>query len=1319
MTSTSTFNSERGSDGAPVENSGGNLANDAVRADVVATLARLDVNRLAERIIAVAGSIASEHRRSEAFQRLIKSAWQLAIAAPAGQSATGHLTACSSEDPQEQVQIVSSEVTQREIRIILRRSIEIFIKEIEPNLHRLRMSDPAKPSGGAKGMIASLVQSVFRQIRREGGDADRYAVAVKLATAVLGYGISLLKQPGIGNSERRALLLCALQEAPTDDGPPPMLRDQVTDTVDALGIADLVGDVAGMAVDVGKLIAGGGSAQDVITDIVNVALDIVVMALKGTLAVVADILGVIAIGLSFGIGALIHQLSDNYQKTLNVAKCVTEWGNAYKNHGYKYSDDKSSLVPLPAVIVGVDLESGTIKFGSQYIYTVDQSCWNNNGCNMPFPGAGHQGHDKRLSVREALKCPATDRLPRVDLPIVLPGTHVVTMNWRMTNAPGACTSGDPSFAIPGEISNNTGLWWVAFNCTGTEYGIVEWPPSGWTAKDEHTSVDVMMNASGSTIVLPELYDESTQTDARSWISYTITSTGGTQTIVLGNYPASTYTLKDLSSSTNPTKWVIDMRQVDRAKAGEQNIKLSSASSQHGIMIGPKVGRVNLQDTGTTGRRSLWVIQVADFDPIPYDNPNAASITFNSSTKVLTIGPVSVEIPQWGSSDICVFGVKGEILWIEPATAKLTLLAIDEDKFKKASQSSWTLDAFLAKLSSSTFNAEYVYRYASQFPCNASGRVILYNMRAKSSIYFDNVYNSTRWGAPLGNSGDMWYFLVYVDYYNTQFSFTKVRTRRANTSDSHDINLPLASLGAGTSPRELRGCTHGSTFLLAQHFSIDGSGDLYFIYEHEPTHGECRIREIQLPASLYHGIEVNRVLPSYLKTALSSACSQGPWLVPYTALINQSATSSMLWVRTPDWAILDALPPPPPPSSGGDGELESMECDTSPHRSSAVLGLYDEAQKRTVIVSNLLGSMSSLQYLGADATGAAAFLFDKDAGKLYRQALLSPEEAARLRRELLRTESAHTIAPPVTPVAPDLSIQSAAAIGGGITATTQEGLVFELSEPERPVLVAVTGAWVKARGEAICRELAELCERYAHGEVVTLQEAHQPARATGFYHVGTGIVFSGMDDDHAPFEGAELSYLGYDSATEQGVLFDARSRRIRKVGSKGSPGSAKSSLLPGVYAEAFRQGRALLVRSDSAADAEIHPVVVDGVDTLVMSGGPGADTYLIDDEAWRAFEQIIIDNRDVGRVLDRIVLPSRTRRLFVDLRGEDLVFTEEGTKKRLILRKAGDPTEAGDRYQHADVLIGAWNTLSVARLVATLRDVRAAHGPEAVLCVGVA
>ena len=86
----------------------------------------------------------------------------------------------------------------------------------------------------------------------------------------------------------------------------------------------------------------------------------------------------------------------------------------------------------------------------------------------------------------------------------------------------------------------------------------------------------------------------------------------------------------------------------------------------------------------------------------------------------------------------------------------------------------------------------------------------------------------------------------------------------------------------------------------------------------------------------------------------------------------------------------------------------------------------------------------------------------------------------------------------------------------------------------------------------------------------------------------------------------------------------------------------------------RLGEALLTEGADTAD-DLNPLVLDGVTSVILSGGEGEDTYSITEHTRKKIKKIIVNNYALDKAKDRLELYVKNINEMVLLRKDDDLF----------------------------------------------------------------
>lgn len=339
----------------------------------------------------------------------------------------------------------------------------------------------------------------------------------------------------------------------------------------------------------------------------------------------------------------------------------------------------------------------------------------------------------------------------------------------------------------------------------------------------------------------------------------------------------------------------------------------------------------------------------------------------------------------------------------------------------------------------------------------------------------------------------------------------------------------------------------------------------------------------------------------------------------------------------------------------------------------------------------------LTLLSLTPDGQAVWFFDTETGQLYRQQFSSAEalrEAFAGGSRLLHPERL----PAARKVWTEWCFAEVVSEGQRLRGRTREGVNLELVDEQPARIVSLENAWARAdqSGLSIQTRLKSLLAGKDHAAVLAVENSGDQY---AYYLVEQEQLFvlKGRPD------GEWSDFLGVKNVW-QTLLFDAVDRVFYRRDSNNGFNLAAS--------HAARDGEVLTLESTIDVD-DLQPLLLDGVETLVLAFGLNAQTFRVSDEAWRQLDCIVVDRRRVSEdaapgehtlLLERI---GSAHWLVSEARG-NLLMVDPDTAQTLIIRDV-EPQDGQLRVpMYLSVAIeGRDHRLNVEQLLRTLQQVQSA------------
>lgn len=339
----------------------------------------------------------------------------------------------------------------------------------------------------------------------------------------------------------------------------------------------------------------------------------------------------------------------------------------------------------------------------------------------------------------------------------------------------------------------------------------------------------------------------------------------------------------------------------------------------------------------------------------------------------------------------------------------------------------------------------------------------------------------------------------------------------------------------------------------------------------------------------------------------------------------------------------------------------------------------------------------LALLSLTPDGQAVWFFDTEAGQLYRQEFSSAEtlrQAFAGGSRLLHPERL----PAAQKVWAEWCFADVVSEGQWLRGRTREGVNLELVDEQPARIVSVENAWARAdqSGLSLQARLHNLLAGHAHAPVLAVEHSGDQY---AYYLVEQEQLFvlKGRPD------GQWAQFLGVKNVW-QTLLFDALDKVFYRRDSDNRFNLAAS--------HAARDGEVLTLESTIDVD-DLQPLLLDGVETLVLAFGLNAQTFRVSDEVWRRLDCIVVDRRHVSEdaapgehtlLLERF---GSAHWLVSEARGS-LLLVDPDTAQTLIIRDV-EPQDGQLRVPiYLSVAIeGRDHRLNVEQLLSTLQQVQRA------------
>ncbi|WP_426159850.1 TcdA/TcdB pore-forming domain-containing protein [Pseudomonas sp. TSRC2-2] len=253
----------------------------------------------------------------------------------------------------------------------------------------------------------------------------------------------------------------------------------------------------------------------------------------------------------------------------------------------------------------------------------------------------------------------------------------------------------------------------------------------------------------------------------------------------------------------------------------------------------------------------------------------------------------------------------------------------------------------------------------------------------------------------------------------------------------------------------------------------------------------------------------------------------------------------------------------------------------------------------------------LAFLGLTPDRQAVWLLNTDVGTIWRQALVPFDEvrAAFGNSDVVQHRQA---LPQAEPVWSSWTFGEVLPQGDGLLGRTREGVTLLLQDQQPARIVGTENRWSWRLGETpaqLCERLKQLLDGQAHA-------AFLPVENTGKRYQYYVPALNRLFDVSARDDGQWATLLGTRDA-DNPLLLDPIDVLLF------SAGTTDGVWLPGSHAQRDAQVMTLRVSDDLT---EVLPLIVDGVDTLILSFGSHTEGYRISAASWQRLDCIVVDVR---------------------------------------------------------------------------------------------
>ncbi len=350
--------------------------------------------------------------------------------------------------------------------------------------------------------------------------------------------------------------------------------------------------------------------------------------------------------------------------------------------------------------------------------------------------------------------------------------------------------------------------------------------------------------------------------------------------------------------------------------------------------------------------------------------------------------------------------------------------------------------------------------------------------------------------------------------------------------------------------------------------------------------------------------------------------------------------------------------------------------------------YDAGSDQFIIAPAV--SSGSLHFLGLTQDETKALYYNSGSDQVFSQTL-SNEAALATMFGTDHVLEATAVIPSLTDVFDGFNVTVDNVVphdGNQYLITTTNGLAFLVGDGTTPSLAAVLDTWTGTQ-----TELQTLFTTYTHEGVVRVFRPTANGSETQHWWLSENnkwASISGREKD-------DMEVLGESLDRTKLYVYDKTENEIIEIIQSTTP--ALTTATAGRVIDSVASVQRYVGSSDTlylvAADVSgsivtqnTIPPVIYGVDSLVLSGGNGADRFMITNEVWAHYDVIVVDSRNPSRRVDTVEFGSDVSISEMVVSRDDeggLVLWNSHSGKRLILRGVLS-SDADERALHRNIQV---------------------------------
>lgn len=912
-------------------------------------------------------------------------------------------------------------------------------------------------------------------------------------------------------------------------------------------------------------------------------------------------MGVIIAGVGIGFTALARNFAVIGENAKAVGLYFSALDNAYKDNGYEHSTDNKILMPkFGAVFKTVDLQANQIEFDSQYIYRTSEKSSGGGRKNYIF-WAGNfptMVHDRQRAINIRRGIGYTQNTRTVNFSsqemIFLPITPKSYIKYDYNLWPGATTRHDNGFDVIRRLEQTDNF----------DYDFYIFPSENTITHIYHeyvsTPVKVKLDSNNRHLIIPTLPQE-----WKGFIEYQLEGTGGKYRITLNE--GVKISLKEMLGHNISSRWIFDATTLkdekitlfdDKINIGGVDVFIDSQQPESKIIIITNKNEIN-------------------------------EVEF----KLKSIKVISEDESKWKEN---LSGFKDHLHQLAQTHKSHQQYIIIENYQHHGNN--------VGRAYYDVKNERFLFTHSTE---SEKSHSILGGVKRDTAIFY-SVEHSLIWVTDI-NSGNILAEYRLVNKNNRQFEILKLW---------HDENAIYFS------------CRYQNNQEMANYQIIDGKIKLVSLTANSDLLTYLAITHTQLV-----DIELQEILQNYFIDNENNADKEylkNNYLVDLVMISGNDNNQAYhrYWVRPHDNILIK---PNLSPSLG--------------------FGYFPKDRK---LKQSHWAIPEDLNLVGSlfDNDGEEAFYFYSDKQKLLYQQKGPGQDVLNVIKPSARLM--------YTP-----NLESVFIWQGNLMIIDSYGVISQIDVKDKSSVVALNDKWFQNQANW-WQDL-----EYNYQDKVTLallgiKDENNERVLPAWYIQGKVIIAHQLSSEN------ELQFLGMNAGGSGAIIFDTKQKKLfmqpfatKKELTTAFPNNAtliSPSSLPSIidlypnyrFNKIKKIAEGLLMSADSGEILYVDllnneptanhlsssliiqggkehdilsPTVIKNVKNIVLSGGEGADSYLITPEAWQNYQCIFIDNNSYDEQEDTIILPAMNIQSLVTTRREDdLVIFDMSSSAVLVIRQ---------------------------------------------------